>query len=76
MALPRHHEAVGGFFSAPQERATYTSFEGGNNVAQPGMIISLLPRAPGQERPWSAAILRLPDHLRQDECHSWQSSPS
>jgi hypothetical protein len=26
----RHHRAVGGFFSAPQERADYTSFEGGN----------------------------------------------
>jgi len=30
MAVPRHHGAVGGFFSAPQERADYTSFEGGN----------------------------------------------
>ncbi len=30
MALPRHHRAVGGFFSAPQERAAYPSFEGGN----------------------------------------------
>lgn len=26
----RHHGAVGGFFSAPQERADYPSFEGGN----------------------------------------------
>jgi hypothetical protein len=25
-----HHRAVEGFFSAPQERADYTSFEGGN----------------------------------------------
>jgi len=25
-----HHGAVEGFFSAPQERADYTSFEGGN----------------------------------------------
>jgi len=30
MAVLRHHGAVGGFFSAPQERADYTSFEGGN----------------------------------------------
>jgi hypothetical protein len=30
MTVPRHHEAVGGFFSAPQERAASTSFEGGN----------------------------------------------
>jgi len=29
MAVLRHHGAVGGFFSAPQERADYTSFEGG-----------------------------------------------
>jgi hypothetical protein len=27
---PRHHGAVEGFFSAPQERADYISFEGGN----------------------------------------------
>ena len=26
---PRHHGAVEGFFTAPQERADYTSFEGG-----------------------------------------------
>ena len=33
MALPRHHRAVGGFFSAPQERAAYPSFEGETKVA-------------------------------------------
>ena len=30
MARPHHHGAVGGFFSAPQERAVSTSFEGGD----------------------------------------------
>jgi hypothetical protein len=35
MALPRHHGAVEGFFSAPQERAAYTSFEGGNKSGAP-----------------------------------------
>jgi hypothetical protein len=32
---PRDHEAVEGFFSAPQERAVYTSFEGGNKSGAP-----------------------------------------
>jgi hypothetical protein len=35
MTLPHHHEAVGGFFSAPQEGAAYTSFEGGNKSGAP-----------------------------------------
>jgi hypothetical protein len=30
MARPHHHGAVGGFFSAPQDRAASTSFEGGD----------------------------------------------
>ena len=29
MTVPRHQEAVGGFFSATQERVVSTSFEGG-----------------------------------------------
>jgi len=31
----RHHEAVGGFFDAPKERADNTSFEGGNKSGAP-----------------------------------------
>jgi hypothetical protein len=30
MTVPRHHEAVGGFFSATQERIVSISFEVGN----------------------------------------------
>jgi hypothetical protein len=35
MPLAHNHGAVGGFFSAPQERAAYTSFEGGNKSGAP-----------------------------------------
>ncbi len=35
MAVQCHHEAVGGFFTAPQERVAYTSFEGGNKSGAP-----------------------------------------
>jgi hypothetical protein len=35
MLVSRHHEAVGGFFGASQERAECTSFEGGNKSSVP-----------------------------------------
>jgi hypothetical protein len=35
MARPHHHGAVGGFFSAPQERADCPSFEGENKSGAP-----------------------------------------
>jgi hypothetical protein len=47
---PRHHGAVEGFFSAPQERADYTSFEGGNKsrVSAEGyytFVVRICPRS-------------------------------
>jgi hypothetical protein len=33
----QHHEAVGGFFDAPEGRADNTSFEGGNKSGVPPM---------------------------------------
>jgi hypothetical protein len=35
MARPHHHGAVGGFFSAPQERDDYPSFEGESKSGAP-----------------------------------------
>jgi hypothetical protein len=34
MLVSRHHEAVGGFFGASQERAECTSFEGGSKCRE------------------------------------------
>jgi hypothetical protein len=36
MAVRHNHGAVGGFFSAPHERAAYTSFEGGGKCGKEG----------------------------------------
>jgi hypothetical protein len=35
-----HHGAVEGFFSAPQERADYTSFEGGNKSGASAEVVT------------------------------------
>jgi hypothetical protein len=48
MARPHHHGAVGGFFSAPQDRAASTSFEGGNKVARCSTIASEYARDHGK----------------------------
>jgi hypothetical protein len=46
MTVPRHHDAVGGFFSATQERIVSTSFEGGNNSGVLTLTEPKPPRAP------------------------------
>ena len=55
MALPPHHRAVGGFFSAPQERAAYPSFEGGNKSGGSAEDCYVLLCTDAQDRRWSPA---------------------
>jgi hypothetical protein len=50
MARPHHYGAMGGFFSAPQERAAPTSFEGGDKSGDRRRIVSHMDGIMGNDR--------------------------